>query len=290
MAKLLSAPHGSELLAHNIARDPRGILDPNSAYRRFFIDQIGANLAAGVEVFALDSFPLRGAYTDAEREAILNAQLGIAAQIGLFREGIEVVLAWCPTPFDCYLSDSQIPTQAEVKDALDFAIHFARAKDLQLLLETTPDEDTARHAAALLASADVPSVLSFTLDPARPHFLRTGTSFAQALTAAEQANPHLRLGVNCSTPNAEVLDSILSQAQGRVQVIYPNAVEADPATLECTCGSRHGLQDAQASCQALSALAQKHHLDWIGWCCGGTVEDVKRLGLTEIDKTKILAS
>lgn len=280
MPKLLSAPHGSELLAHNIARDPRGILDPNSAYRQFFIDQMAANLAAGVEVFALDSFPLRGSYTDAEREAILNAQLGIAAQIGLFREGIEVVLAWCPTPFDCYLSDGKTPNQAEVKDALSFALHFARAKHLALLLETTPDEDTARHAAALTAQADVETVLSFTLDPTHPHLLRTGTSFAEALSAAERENGHLRFGINCSTPNASVLDAILIQAQGRVKVLYPNAVEADPATLECTCGTRHGLKEAQSSCQALSRLAEKHHLDWIGWCCGGTVEDVGRLGLT----------
>ena len=57
-----------------------GILDPNSAYRQFLLIKWLANLAAGVEVFALDSFPLRGSYTDAEREAILNAQLGIAAQ------------------------------------------------------------------------------------------------------------------------------------------------------------------------------------------------------------------
>lgn len=281
MAKLLSAPHGSELLAHNIARDPHGILDPNSAYRRFFRTQMEANLAAGVQVFALDSFPLRGSYTDVERAAILNAQLNIAEEVGLFREGIEVALAWCPTPFDCYLSDGKTPSQGEVADTLDFATHFARAKHLKLLLETTPDEDTARHAAALLASADVPGVISFTLDPARPHFLRTGTSFVQALRAAEQAHPHLRFGINCSTPNAEVLDAILSQAQGRVGVLYPNAVEADPATLECTCGSRHGLQDAQASCQDLNALAQKHRLDWIGWCCGGTVEDVRRLSLTK---------
>lgn len=283
MAKLLSAPHGSELLANNIARDPRGILDPNSAYRRFFTSQMGANLAAGVQVFALDSFPLRGAYTDAEREVILNAQLGIAEQVGLFREGIKVVLAWCPIPFDCYLSDGKTPSPAEVKDALDFALHFARAKHLQLLLETTPDEDSARYAAALTAGAGagIETVLSFTLDPARPQFLRTGTSFLEALRAAERENGYLRFGINCSTPNPQDLDAVLSQAEGRVQVMYPNAVEADPATLECTCGSRHGLQDAQASCQALSALAEKHRLDWIGWCCGGTVEDVRRLGLTE---------
>ncbi len=278
MAKLLPAPYGSELLANKIPRDPRGILDPSSAYCQFFRAQMTANLAAGAQVFALDSFPLRGAYTDAEREAILNAQLDIAEQAGLFREGIEVALAWCPTPFDCYLSDGKIPKQAEVEDALGFALHFARAKGLQLLLETTPDEDTARHAATLAASVDVRSVLSFTLDPARPQFLRTGTSFAEALQAAEQANPHLRFGINCSTPNARIIDAILSQAQGRVKVLYPNAVEADPATLECTCGSRHGLQDAEASCQALSTLAEKHRLDWIGWCCGGTVEDVGRLG------------
>jgi len=279
MAKLLSAPHGSELLANNIARDPRGILDPNSAYRRFFTSQMKANLAAGVQVFALDSFPLRGDYTDAEREAILNAQLDIAEQVGLFRDGIEVVLAWGPTPFDCYLSDGKMPNPAEVKDALDFALHFARAKHLQLLLETTPDEGTARHAAALTAQAGLESVLSFTLDPAHPQSLRTGTSFIEALRAAERENGHLRFGINCSTPNPQALDAVLSQAEGRVQVVYPNAVEADPATLECTCGSRHGLQDAQASCQALNALAEKHRLAWIGWCCGGTVEDVRRLGL-----------
>ena len=148
------------------------------------------------------------------------------------------------------------------------------------MLETTPDEDTARHAAALTAQADVETVLSFTLDPTHPRTYYAPGTFCRGFECCRKENGHLRFGINCSTPNASVLDAILIQAQGRVKVLYPNAVEADPATLECTCGTRHGLKEAQSSCQALSRFAEKHHLDWIGWCCGGTVEDVGRLGLT----------